>query len=83
MVTERFTYKIVISGDGVEEYKYKTKVQIRGYKRKKRKKKIKDDTKKEAKENPEKTRFAINRTRTQMRRTLACNTDLDKFLTLT
>jgi hypothetical protein len=83
MVTERFTYRIVISGDGVEEYKYKTKVQIRGYKRKKRKKKIKDDTKKEVKENPEKTRFAINRTRTQIRRNLACNSDLDKFLTLT
>ncbi|MDD5397298.1 MAG: hypothetical protein PHW24_04595 [Candidatus Moranbacteria bacterium] len=83
MTTERFTYKIIVSGEGVEEYKYKTKVQIRGYKRKKRKKKIKDDIKKEVIENSEKTRFSINRTRTGMRRILQCNPNLDKFLTLT
>ena len=85
MATERFNRKVVLSGTEVEYYKYKTKLQIRGYKRKKRKEKIKVEVspEKQAETNLEKTRFSINRTRTQIRRIIKCNPDLNKFLTLT
>jgi len=84
MTTERFNHKVIISGFEVEHYEYLTKIQIRGYKRKKRKEKIVDKTiKKEKKENPEKTKFSANRTRTQIRRITNSNPELNKFLTLT
>ena len=81
MKTQRFNRKVIISGSEVEYYTYKSKMQVRGYKRRKRKaKKVKT---KEEKENPEKTKFAVNRARTQIRRLESANSDFDKFLTLT
>lgn len=82
MKTERFNHKVIISGFEVEHYEYLNKIQIRGYKRKKRKEKIVDEIVKK-KENPEKTKFSVNRTRTQIRRITNTNFELNKFLTLT
>jgi hypothetical protein len=83
MNTERFSDKVIISGLEVEHYEYLSKMQVRGYKRKPRKEKVKEEFKKQPKENTEKTKFSVNRTRTQIRRLTNTNYELNKFLTLT
>lgn len=83
MTIQGFNQKVLISGHTVEEYKYKTKTQIRGYKRGTRTEKIKSKKEGKKKGNSEKTKFAINRAKTQIRRLISANEDLTKFLTLT
>ncbi len=75
-----FNIKTIIAGREVEEYTYKNKSVIRGYRRRSRQSK-KD--KGEKKEQTEKTKFSINRTRTEIRRRVNSNPELTKFLTLT
>ncbi|MFA7208861.1 MAG: hypothetical protein WC120_01110 [Parcubacteria group bacterium] len=81
---EAYSHKVIISGTEIEHYEYKDRIQIRGYKRKPRKKSIVDENEKvEKKENPQKTMYSVNRTRTRIRRMIYANPDLNKFLTLT
>jgi hypothetical protein len=75
-----FDEKVIISGFEVERYQYPEKSIVRGYKRKKRKE---NNEKKEQKKQTEKTKFAVNRTRNEIRRIINSNPQLNKFLTLT
>jgi hypothetical protein len=79
---EAYNHKVFISGTEIEHYEYKDRMQIRGYKRRPRKKKIVEE-KEEKKENPQKTMYSVNRTRTRIRRMINANPGLNKFLTLT
>ena len=98
-MTEAYNFKIIKSGKEIEVYDYQTKDILRGYTRRKRKKKKNKESKgqmdinqykKELKELVEweikytaKTQFSISRTRTNIRRSVNANPQLDKFLTLT
>lgn len=77
---QAFTKKVIISGHEVEYYEYKSKPVLRGYSRRLRQSK---KEKSEEKEQTEKTKFSVNRTRTEIRRRVNDNPQLMKFLTLT
>jgi hypothetical protein len=72
--------KVIISGKEIEHYQYLDKAVLRGYRRKKRKNPIKDN---EPKEQTEKSKSSVIRTRTEIRRIVNANPQLEKFLTLT
>ncbi len=98
-MAETYDFKIIKSGKEIEVYDYKDKEILRGYTRRKRKSKKKKEYKgqisltqykKELKELAEwetkytaKTQFSISRTRTNIRRLVNSNPQLNKFLTLT
>ena len=98
-MVETYDFKIIKSGKEIEVYDYKDKEILRGYTRRKRKSKKKKEYKgqisltqykKELKELAEwetkytaKTQFSISRTRTNIRRLVNSNPQLNKFLTLT
>jgi hypothetical protein len=98
-MVETYDFKIIKSGKEIEVYDYKDKEILRGYTRRKRKSKKKKEYKvqisltqykKELKELTEwetkymtKTQFSISRTRTNIRRLVNSNPQLNKFLTLT
>ena len=75
-----FTNKVIIAGQEVEHYNYKSKPVIRGYRRHARQTREENDFKKEQ---TEKTKFSVNRTRSEIRRKVNANPQLKKFLTLT
>ena len=80
-----FNEKIIISGKYLEYYQYLTKSVLRGYKREKRSSsKIKTvEVELTQEESAQKTSFSVNRTRTEIRRLVNSNPQLNKFLTLT
>jgi len=96
---EAYSFKIIKSGKEIEVYDYKDKEILRGYKRKERKKKKEKELKGQLNINQykkelkkieeweisykEKTKFSIQRTRSNIRRLTNSNPQLDKFLTLT
>jgi len=82
---QSFNEKVIISGDFVEHYQYLNKAILKGYIRRPRlPRNNQNKNKKESKEAiREKTEFAVNRARTNMRRLINSNPTLNKFLTLT
>jgi len=98
-MTEAYNFKIIKSGKEIEVYDYQDKEILRGYKRKERKKKKEKEIKGQLNINQykkelkkieeweinykEKTKFSIQRTRSNIRRLTNSNPQLDKFLTLT
>ncbi len=84
-MVELYNDKIILSGKELEHYHYKDKPILKGYRRRKRRVATKRTAKKEmtAVEQREKTKFSVNRTRTQIRRIVNSNYKLNKFLTLT
>ncbi len=77
---EAYNDKIVLSGENLEHYHYKGMPILKGYKRRERKVVKREIIRSEQKE---KTNFSVNRARTQIRRIVNSNLDLNKFLTLT
>jgi hypothetical protein len=77
---QAFDKKVIIFGNEVEYYEYRSKPILRGYHRRARKKKIKKDTELQQ---LEKMQSSINRTRKAIRYLVQANPQLTKFLTLT
>ncbi len=82
MIT-RYDYKIIISGQHIEEYNYLDKFVFKGYERKKLVNKKIFLEKTAVKEQKEFTKSSLNRTRTVLRRLINSNYQLNKFITLT
>lgn len=98
-MAESYDFRIVKSGKEIETYYYKDKEILRGYKRKERRKKKEkeflgqlnfEEYEKEKKQKKEweekykqKAESSISRTRTNIRRMVNANPQLNKFLTLT
>jgi hypothetical protein len=77
---EVFNKKVIISGKHIEYYEYQTKNVLRGYPRRPRLPKKIKHTKEAIRE---KRKSSVNRTRTEIRRLVNSNPQLNKFLTLT